>query len=154
MTRRLGTRWRAALAVAGIAIASRAAAGLGERADAIAADRKVLAAEPRGAVAHERFTVERMESPANEVREYVSPSGVVFAVAWDGVSHPDLSALLASYAPEYRQALERSRTKTRRARRVRGERVVVETWGHMRSLHGRAFVPDLIPPGVSVDAIR
>jgi hypothetical protein len=155
MTRGLGTAWRAALAAVALAAATRAAAGLGERAGVIEADRKVLAAEPRATVAREGYTVERMASAANEVREFVSPSGVVFGVAWDGIAHPDLTRLLASYAPEYRQAAARpSPPGRRRGRVVRTDRLVVETWGHMRSLHGRAWVPELVPSGVSADAIR
>ena len=34
------------------------------------------------------------------------------------------------------------------------DRVVVEKWGHMRNLQGRAYAPALLPPGVSSDEIR
>lgn len=145
---------RALLAVAMLAAAVPARAGLGERADAIAADRKALEAEPGGTVAHGGYTVERMQSPANRVREFVSPSGVVFGVAWDGISHPDLDRLLGAYAPEWRRAVAKPSTGSRRHRRVRAGGLVVETWGHMRSLHGRAWVSSLVPRGVSADAVR
>jgi hypothetical protein len=156
-----GAAWRrrrGVLVVAGLAMAvisGRAAAALGEPAGSIAADRKALSAEARATTSHEGFSVHRLESPANAVREYVSPSGVVFALAWNGLTHPDLTTLLGSYAPEYRQAVaHRSSAPDRSRRLVKTERVVVETWGHMRSLHGRAYAPALIPPGVSIDAIR
>jgi uncharacterized protein DUF2844 len=151
---RVGAASRIALAAAAVALAGRASAGLGEPAEAVAADRKALQAEPGGTVAHEGYTVERMASPGHAVREFVSPSGVVFGVAWDGISHPDLSRLLASYAPEYQRAAAKPSPAGRRRRRVRTEHVVVEAWGHMRSLHGRAYVPALVPPGVTIDAIR
>ena len=41
----------------------------------------------------------------------------------------------------------------RHFRAVRGQRVVVERWGHMRSLHGRAYDPALFPAGVKIDEI-
>jgi hypothetical protein len=145
---------RAALAAAALLAAMPASAGLGEHADAIAADRKALAAERGGTVEHEGYTVERMTAPGHAVREFVSPSGVVFGVAWDGISPPDLSRLLASYEPEYRRAAAKPSHGGKRRRRVRTERLVVETWGHMRSLHGRAYVPALVPRGVEIDAIR
>ncbi len=148
------TGWRAALAAAALAAAARAEAGLGEGMEAIARDRKVLEAEPRGSVSKEGYTIERMASVAHEVREFVSPAGLVFAVAWDGISHPDLGTLLGAYAAEYRDAAARPHGKGRRRRLVRADHVVVETWGHMRSLHGRAWVPALVPPGVSLDGIR
>jgi len=37
---------------------------------------------------------------------------------------------------------------------VRTDRVVVEKWGHVRNLQGRAYPPALIPLGVSVDEIK
>jgi len=37
---------------------------------------------------------------------------------------------------------------------VRTDRVVVEKWGNMRNLQGRAYAPALIPPGVSIDEIK
>jgi hypothetical protein len=32
--------------------------------------------------------------------------------------------------------------------------VVVERWGHMRDLHGRAYLPALLPDGVTVDDLQ
>lgn len=145
---------RAVLAAGALATAAHAQAGLGERAESVAADRSALGARSLGAAARPGYAIERMASAANEVREFVSPTGVVFGVAWDGISHPDLSKVLASYAPEVRQATARPGATGRRRRVVRTANVVVETWGHMRSLHGRAWVPALVPPGVSADAIR
>ncbi len=34
------------------------------------------------------------------------------------------------------------------------ENVVVRTWGHMRSLHGLAYDPQLIPSGVAADELQ
>ena len=35
--------------------------------------------------------------PGGEIREYVDSNGQIVAVAWNGLSHPDLSVLLGSY---------------------------------------------------------
>ena len=89
------------------------------------------------------------------MREYVSPSGVVFGIAWSGLVPPDLTQLLGSYAPEYQEALQQTpRQKGSRHLRVETPGVIVEKWGHMRNLQGRAYAPALIPPGVSVDEIK
>ncbi len=152
--RTIGRVLRAAVGIATLAGAARASAGLGEGAGSVAEDRTALEAEVREPEAHPRYRIERMSSPANEVREFVSPEGVVFAIAWDGVSHPDLSRLLARYAPEDLQAAAKRGAAGRRHRRIRTDGLVVETWGHMRSLHGRAWAPALVPAGVSTDAIR
>jgi hypothetical protein len=150
-----GPAWRGILDAVALALAARAEAALGEGAEAIAADRDALGAKPGGVHAREGYTVERMQSSAHQVREFLSPSGVVFAVSWDGISHPDLSKLLGAYAGEYRRAAAAQLgPRGRRHRVVRTDRLVVETWGHMRSLHGRAYVPALVPQGVSVDDLH
>ena len=130
-------------------------ATLGEPAESVSSDRKALSAVQRPAASGANFTVQELKSDANSVREYVSPSGIVFAIAWDGLAQPDLSALLGSYAGEYRHALQQiPRKPGHRSLRVKTNGVVVEKWGHMRNLQGRAYAPALIPPGVSVDEIK
>ncbi len=80
---------------------------------------------------------------------------MVFGIAWNGMSRPDLTTLLGSYANAYRTALQQSpRTPGHRFRQIKTDRVVVEKWGHMRNLQGRAYAPALIPQGVSVNEIK
>jgi len=141
---------------AALATAKQAQAVLGEPAESVIADRKALSAV-RSAVTttSENYTVQQVESPAVTVREYISPSGIVFGVAWNGFVQPDLTQLLGSYAGEY-QAARRTmhRRPGRRAQQIKTDRVVVETWGHMRNLQGRAYAPALIPQGVTIDEIK
>ncbi len=136
-------------------IAHPARATLGESADSIAADQKALAAGAPSTVVREKYTVQELRTAAVTLREYVSSEGVVFALAWNGLIQPDLKPLLGSYAGEYEAALAQTeRTPGRRELRVQAARVVVETWGQMRDLRGRAYVPSLLPPGVTVDEIK
>jgi hypothetical protein len=96
-----------------------------------------------------------MQKGGTTIREFVSADGIVFAVAWNGIAHPDLRPLLGAYHGEYRdEALDSPHVKGRRSRRVAAENVVVERWGHPRDLHGRAYLPALLPPGVEIDALR
>lgn len=140
--------------MAALVTAGRASAALGEPARSIAADQAALAAVRSQGRARPSYTVERLVSSSSSVREYVSSSGVVFAVSWEGVSHPDLSVLLGSFAAPFRRALAQERpTPGHRSRRIETAGVVVETWGHMRALRGRAYVPALIPTGVNLDEI-
>jgi hypothetical protein len=144
-----------ALAILVLSLPLRAHATLGGAADSVESDRKALSAVRRATTAVDGYTVQEVVSDANTVREYVSSSGTVFAIAWNGLSHPDLTPLLGSYAGEYQQALQKTkRTPGRRALQVKGNRVVVEKWGHMRNLQGRAYAPALIPAGVSLDEIK
>ncbi len=137
------------------AFAGRAHAALGAYSDSIESDRKTLSATRGGATERNGYTVHEMTSDATTVREYVSPGGIVFGIAWNGLMRPDLTQLLGSYAGLYQDALQQApRQPGLRHRKVKADGVVVEQWGHMRSLQGRAYATELIPPGVSVDEIR
>ena len=134
--------------------AQMALATLGESADSVASDRKSFSAVRHATQPHNGYTVQDFNTDGNVVREYISPSGVVFAIAWDGVSHPDLTVLLGTYLEEFQQALSNtSRQKGKRHMQVKANRVIVEKWGHMRSMRGRAYIPALIPSGVTINEI-
>lgn len=130
-------------------------ATLGEPASSIESDRKAFSAVNRGTTPFKSYTVHEIYSPANTVREFVSPSGIVFGVAWNGLVPPDIAQLLGSYITEYKNALQHTpRQKGSRHQRVKSSALIVERWGHMRNLQGRAYVPALIPSGVNIDEIR
>ena len=136
--------------------AQRSQAALGEPASSIEADNRALSAVQRPVTVRNGYTVQEVESSANRVREYVSPSGKVFGIAWNGRVQPDLSQLLGPYEGEYREALAQVPRKqgSIRGLQVKTPRIVVEKWGHMRDLRGRAYVPSLVPSGVSADEIK
>lgn len=130
-------------------------ATLGQSADSVESDRIALSAGRGGITAQNGYTVQEIDQDGTTVREYVSLSGIVFAVAWNGMRHPDLTALLGTYTDQYRKALQTTpRQPGARHLSVRADGVVVEKWGHVRDLRGRAYVPDLIPTGVDIDEIR
>ncbi|HVP65839.1 MAG TPA: DUF2844 domain-containing protein [Anaeromyxobacteraceae bacterium] len=130
-------------------------ASLGGTVDSIEADRSALSAVVRRPEPGSRFTVHEMQIGSTVVREYVSPQGVVFGIAWKGIAHPDLRPLLGAYAPAYLDALQKQppRAPGVRAHTLRTDGLVVERWGHMRSLGGRAYAPSLVPAGVGIDEI-
>ncbi len=141
--------------VAILASAPWAQATLGGKADTIGADRKALSAVRRASTSRNGYTVEEIVFDSTAVREYVSPAGIVFGIAWNGYVHPDLTQLLGSYSAEYTAARQKApRTHGRRRQRLATDNVVVEKWGHMRNLGGRAYAPALLPMGVSVDEIK
>ena len=143
------------LALTVLAAAQQVQATLGESADSIVLDRKALSAVRGATTISLGYTVHEVRSETTTVREYVSPLGVVFGIAWNGLTHPDLTPLLGSYMYEYQKALGKApRQPGRRHAQVKTDRIVVEKWGHMRNLQGRAYAPALIPQGVSVDEIK
>ena len=138
-----------------LAAAGPVQAALGESADSVASDQTVLAAKRVTKTVRTGYTIQELRSDSVTVREYVAPTGIIFAIAWNGLIHPDLAALLGSYAGEYRTAVQHvQRQRGSRHRKVETEQIVVEKWGHMRNLQGRAYVPALIPSGVNIDEIK
>ncbi|MGD0584433.1 MAG: DUF2844 domain-containing protein [Oryzomonas sp.] len=143
------------LAAGVLILARQAGATLGGTAGSVTSDREAFSAVHRAATTHGAYTVQEFQSDATTVREYVTSSGTVFAVAWNGRMHPDLTTLLGTFAGEYQAALKQTpRTRGLRRQQVRSDRVVVEKWGHMRNLQGRAYTPALVPSGVTINEIK
>jgi hypothetical protein len=89
------------------------------------------------------------------VREYVSPAGKVFGVAWQGPRIPDLRQLLGAYYAQYESAASAARSVRHRGPLLIQEPgLVVQSGGHMRAYNGLAYVPDLLPAGVRAEEIR
>jgi len=141
------------VAVGLIAGPGRARATLGELEATVDRDRAALSMARAPPAARGGAVVHELGKPTVSVREFVGPSGRVFAVAWAGLARPDLAALMGAYHGAYRAAASARRTG-RGPRRVEAADVVVETWGHGRDLHGRAWVPSLVPPGANLDDVR
>ncbi|MBF0457672.1 MAG: DUF2844 domain-containing protein [Nitrospirae bacterium] len=132
----------------------RVSATIGGSVDSVEADRKALsgANQPVRQMVFDGYTVAEIKSGQTAIHEFISPEGIVFGIAWSGPVHPDLTQLLGSYHDEYIIALTQTPRKhgKRHSRIETASGLVVERWGHMRSLKGRAYVPDLIPYGVGV----
>jgi hypothetical protein len=88
------------------------------------------------------------------VREYVSGSGVVFAVAWDGPFLPDLKALLGKHFDTMTAESERLPRAGRSRMGVDRPEVVINSGGHMRAFEGSAWVPAEFPAGFTPDNVR
>jgi hypothetical protein len=132
-----------------------AQASLGGSVETVESDSKVLSAVRGLTTVSSAYTIKEIVSDAITVREYISPTGIVFGLAWNGLVYPDLAKLLGPYADEYQKVMGQvPRQPGSRYAHVKTNRVVVDKWGHMRNLQGRAYVPDLMPQGVSFDDIK
>lgn len=130
-------------------------ATLGESVNSITANKKSLSAVRSTQKTESKYTVWESQYDTITIREYASSSGIVFGIAWIGLTHPDLTPLLGSYASEHKKALSHvKRQPGSKHVKVKTDHIVVEKWGHMRKLQGRAYVPGLIPEGISVDEIK
>ncbi len=132
-----------------------ARAVLGGSVDSVNRDMSAMKADRSQVKTLDGYCVHEITSGTLTLREYVSSVGIVFGIAWDGLFNPDLSYLLGSYYNQYQEAKRQMpRTHGKRSMRVQTSGVVVEKWGHMRSMHGRAYAPLLLPQGVGPDIIR
>ena len=99
------------------------------------------------------YSVHEMQAPSGTVvREYVSPEGLVFGVAWQGPSMPDLRQVLGTYFDRYVDAA--TKRKARGPITIEQPGLVVQSSGHMRAFVGRAYIPEALPPGVGADSIK
>ena len=87
-----------------------------------------------------------------KVREYVSPAGKVFGVAWEGPSLPNMRQLLGPYFDRLSQA--QTNRRGRGPLFIQLPDLVFYSGGHMRALAGQAYIPDMVPQGVTAEAIR
>jgi hypothetical protein len=87
------------------------------------------------------------------VREFASPAGIVFAVSWQGPSLPNLAQLLGKYFPQFQQAAH-SGTHRRGPVVVHSGPLVVESSGHMRAFHGRAYLTSHWPDNLTKEVVK
>jgi hypothetical protein len=147
-------RWAmAGLLLAGLPVAARAS--LGGNAGSVEADRAQMNAKAQ-VMSHDAYTVHAMNAPSGVVvNEFVSPEGKVFAVTWHGHFMPQLQQILGTYFQEYTTALAaQEHHYGHRPMNLETEDLVVQMSGHMGDYNGRAYLPDALPPGVSISGIH
>jgi hypothetical protein len=141
-----------ALAVATAAFTAPAAASLGGDESTVAADHAVLEGQMKSARV-QRYAVHEIAAPSGTVvREFVSPAGKVFGVAWSGPTMPDLRQVLGPYFDTYVAAVAQRKAKGPVNVVLPG--LVVQSSGHMRSFSGKAYLPDAVPAGVASEEIK
>ena len=88
------------------------------------------------------------------VREFVSGSGVVFAVTWDGPILPDLKALLGKYFDTMVAESARMPKAGRSHIAINLPEVIINSGGHMRAFEGSAWIPAEFPVGFTADDVQ
>jgi hypothetical protein len=131
-------------------------AALGEHSNTISDDqRKMHAVTPKVYAPKGSFTVHEFVNPAGTtIREFVNASGAIFAVAWDGPSLPDLQSLLGTYFEQYTQEAKAHWHQSHRHAAVHSSQLVVESAGHLGAFHGMAYIPRLLPAGVTPEELQ
>lgn len=128
-------------------------AALGEPEASVSADSGHFRASVQVA-ARPSFTVHELRTPAGTViREFVAPSGAVFAVSWQGPYMPSLGLLLGQNFQRFANA-PRSAGSSRSRLLIDQPDLVVHAGGHIRSYAGLAYLPQLLPAGVSEEQLQ
>lgn len=147
-----------------VALCVPAWAGLGDNAGSVLNDQARMKGTLHS-VDHTAYVMHEITTPYGaKVREYVTPGGAIFGVAWDGQFPPNFQQLLGPYYQQVQQALVQQRAAEQSSdqpvRRRRGPvyvatpGIVFSQTGHMRSFQGQAYIPQLVPPGVQPSDIR
>lgn len=134
-----------------------ALAALGDDVASVSNDRLHMHAQFKGVTSSVGFTVQEIQAPSGTtVREYISPSGKVFAVSWTGPAKPDLRQLFGNYFQQFVNASSSVRhgAAARRHFEVQQPDLIVQSSGRMRAFYGRAYVPSLMPSGITPADIR
>jgi hypothetical protein len=133
-------------------------ATLGGDASTVDADRvrgKAALLAVRGQTA---YIVHELQAPTGTViREYVSPAGRVYGVAWQGPWMPDLRQLLGTYFDQYLAAMAKAQASPHRRRGsvdIETPEFVVHAGGRPRAFVGSAYVPALMPLNVAPETVR
>jgi Protein of unknown function (DUF2844) len=120
-------------------------AALGATVDSVAVD----SAHMKGSVhvvPAPGYSIHEIQTPGGQtVREFVSPAGQVFALAWEGPGLFDLRQLLGEYFDQYKQAMAEARPRGNTPVWLQMPGFVFQLAGTMGSLHGQAYIPQMMP---------
>ena len=130
-----------------------AQAALGENIASLARDHEALRATLL-VTPMQGYDVHQLVSASGvTVREYATHTGHVFAVTWSGMQVPDLKVLLGTYFERY-VLLARSHRTGHHVLSINTPDLVMTSIRIQRMATGQAYVPGLLPSGVSRRELR
>ncbi len=135
-------------------LASPVWAALGDNSASVQADSAHMNGTVRSIKNAHYTTQEIRTSSGQTIREFVSPGGSVFGVAWEGPTTPDLQQLLGAYFEQFRQASQQRQHQPREPLLIETPTLVVQQSGHLRAFRGRAYLPAALPSGVQASEIQ
>jgi hypothetical protein len=148
-TRRASRSAALILCACGLFAASLAHAALGDSTGLLPAAATVVL---NGAAYERSYT----DAGGTTIHEYASAGGQVFAYTWNGPTAPDLHTILGGRLAAFRSASAQSRAMhgDLHAQHVASADAIVESGGAMRGYLGRAWLPGLMPGGVSISDLQ
>jgi Protein of unknown function (DUF2844) len=161
--KRLKSKCVAMAGAALLALTTPAFAVLGDNAASVLTDQARMKGTLHS-VDRQTYVMHEITAPSGaKIREFVSPAGEVFGVAWEGQFPPHFDQLLGPYYQQVQQASAQQKAaegSQQPAPRRRGPAVIATSGivfvqsGHTHSFHGLAYIPQLIPQGVAASDIR
>lgn len=157
MGRRSACAKLAGIALVAFGLGLPASASLGGDFSTVQADQAHMKASIKTTTG-QGYTLHEIKTPMGTiVHEFVSTDGRVFAVAWHGPSMPPMQQILGSYFQQFSDGVQ-ARHAAAHVRRgplnIQESGLVVQNSGHPRGYFGRAYIPGILPPGVTPDQIR
>ena len=131
-------------------------AALGGDLTSVQADQAQLKASLK-TTAGPAYTLHEIKTPAGTiVHEFVSSDGRVFGVAWRGPAMPPMQQILGTYFQQFSAGVQAHHAAHvgRSPLNIQQPGLVVQSTGHPRGFFGRAYVPGMLPAGVTPDQIR
>ena len=141
-----------ALALSALCVSAPTFAALGGDATSVEADRASMKGVLRVTPTVDYSLHEIQTSSGVVIHEYVSAEGKVFAVSWRGDGIPDLRQMLGGYYGQFAQATSAPHYNHHHLR-IETPDVVMQSDAYLRTRSGRAWVPALFPPSLSVKDI-
>lgn len=123
-------------------------AALGAGTDSVESDRVSMKGLTRPVPVGSLEKRELLLPSGTVVTEYLNAGGAVYAVTWQGPALPNLRQVLGNYFANY-QAAARTPVVHHRVVRLDSPDLVIESTGKMRAFIGRAWIPALLPNGVT-----
>ena len=144
-------------ALAVLCCQSSAFAALGGDMRSVSADRELMHGQLRSTLMQQYDLHEITTSGGTLIHEYVTPQGKVFAVTWRGPFPPNLQQLFGGYYDQFQSAAAASAEAhpgTHRTLTISQHDFVMQSMGRMRAFHGKAYIPSLVPSGVSIATLQ
>ncbi|MEJ2362585.1 MAG: DUF2844 domain-containing protein [Gammaproteobacteria bacterium] len=142
-----------ALCILSVPVIASAALG-GKPASAQAGLHPLNATTPNATKTGQAFTVQQyQDKTGTTIKEFITPAGIVFAVTWSGPLMPDMQQLLGQYFTDYVNAAKQNHGSHTHLD-IHQAGLVVQAAGYMRAFSGIAYVPSLMPPGVTVAQLK
>jgi Protein of unknown function (DUF2844) len=128
-------------------------AALGEPESTVATDVQQLKGSIKS-TQRTNYRIHEIQLPSGTaLREFAAVGGNVFAVAWNGPVIPNLRQALGSYFDVYVSAAKTKHAGHNHLQILHSD-FVMQSGGHMRAFTGRAYLPQVLPSGTSVEELR